>query len=66
MYADERLKAMIVQEALTKKVLRPSLRKEMARQAINDHQVTVRLACQAFKISETAIGTIQSYHPRMN
>jgi len=29
MYADERLKVMIVQEALTKKVLRPSLRKEM-------------------------------------
>ena len=25
MYADERLKAMIVQEALTKKVLRPSM-----------------------------------------
>ena len=33
MYADERLKAMIVQEVLTKKVLRPSLRKEMTKQA---------------------------------
>jgi hypothetical protein len=46
MYVDERLKAMIVQEALTfcstppwsgEKVLRPSLCKERARQAINDH-----------------------------
>ena len=25
----------------------------MAKQVIDDHQVTVRLACQAFKISET-------------
>jgi|SaaInlStandDraft_6_1057023.scaffolds.fasta_scaffold14456_3 putative transposase len=55
MYADEHLKAMIVQEggALTEKVLRPSLHKEMAKQVINDYQITVKLACQAFKISET-------------
>jgi len=46
--ADESLKSMIVQEALTKKAPRLSLRKEMAKQAVNNHQVTVRLACQAF------------------
>ena len=27
----------------------------MARQAINNHRVTVRLACQAFKISENEL-----------
>ena len=31
----------------------------MARQAIYDHQVTVRLACQAFKISETCYQAIR-------
>ena len=34
----------------------------MARQAINDHQVTVRLACQAFKISETCY----RYDPKLS
>ena len=45
-----------------KKVLRPSLRKEMAKRAIKDHRVTVRLACQAFKISETCY----RYDPRLS
>jgi putative transposase len=34
----------------------------MARQAINDHRVTVRLACQAFKISETCY----RYDPKLS
>ncbi len=36
--------------------------KKMARQAINDHRVTVRLACQAFKISETCY----RYDPKLS
>ena len=34
----------------------------MARQAIHDHRVTVRLACQAFKISETCY----RYDPKLS
>ena len=34
----------------------------MAKQAINDHRVTVRLACQAFRISETCY----RYDPRLS
>jgi len=47
---------------VNKKVLRPSLRKEMAKQAIHDHRVTVRLACQTFKISETCY----RYDPKLS
>jgi len=53
---------MIVQKALVKKAPRPSLRKEMTKQAVNDHQVIVRLACQAFKISETCC----RYDPKLS
>ena len=38
------------------------MRKEMAKQAIHDHRVTVRLACQAFKISETCY----RYDPKLS
>lgn len=34
MYAEERLKAKIVQEALQKKVVKPSCQREMAQQAV--------------------------------
>ncbi|HMV59334.1 MAG TPA: IS3 family transposase [Nitrospira sp.] len=52
MYAEERLKAEIVQEALPKKVVKPSCRREMAQRAV-EQGVSIRLACLAFGISQT-------------
>jgi putative transposase len=53
MYAEERLKSEIIQEAMAKKVVKPSQRKELAQKAVSNHDVSIRLACQAFSISET-------------
>jgi transposase-like protein len=52
MYAEERLKAEIVQEALQKKVMKPSCRREMAQRTV-EKGVSIRLACLAFGISQT-------------
>jgi putative transposase len=51
MYAEERLKAEVMQEALAKMV-KPSRRREMARQAVTERGLSIRLACEAFTISE--------------
>ncbi|MGD8380169.1 MAG: IS3 family transposase [Gammaproteobacteria bacterium] len=53
MYAEERLKAEVVQEAPAKKAVKPSRRREMAQAAVQARGLRVRLACQAFGISET-------------
>ncbi|MCG9060231.1 IS3 family transposase [Laribacter hongkongensis] len=53
MYAEERLKAGIVKEALGKKVVKPSRRREMAHQAVQRRGTSIRVACRAFGISET-------------
>ncbi|MFC5481421.1 IS3 family transposase, partial [Massilia suwonensis] len=53
MYAEERLKAEIVAEALNKKVVAPSQRREMAQWAVAQRSATIGLACQAFGISQT-------------
>ena len=53
MYAEERLKYEIVQEALQKKVVKPSRLKEVAQSAVNASGVSIRLACKAVGISET-------------
>ena len=45
MYVEERLKAEIVAEALTKKMVAPSQRREMAQWAVTDRSATVKLAC---------------------
>jgi putative transposase len=45
MYADERLKAEMVQEGLGKKMVKPSRRKEMAQKALSAHGTSIRLAC---------------------
>ena len=34
-------------------MVKPSLRKEMAQQAVANHQVSIRLACSAFSVSES-------------
>ncbi len=49
MYAEERLKAEILNETLTKKVVRPEVanshRREPARRVVTEHGISVRLAC---------------------
>ncbi|WP_142051284.1 IS3 family transposase [Achromobacter sp. SLBN-14] len=53
MYVEEKLKAEIVTEALGKKVVRPSRRREMAQRAVQDRGVSIRMACEAFSVSQT-------------
>ena len=53
MYLEEKLKAEIVSEALEKKVVRPSRRREVAKKAVTDRGVCIRAACDAFRISES-------------
>ncbi|RDL42568.1 IS3 family transposase [Marinomonas piezotolerans] len=53
MYAEERLKAEIIQEAMGKKVVKPSQRRTMAQHAAANKKVSIRLVCSAFSISET-------------
>ena len=53
MYLEEKLKAEIVSEALEKKVVRPSRRKEMSVKAVKERGICIRVACQAFRISES-------------
>ncbi|WP_442859293.1 IS3 family transposase [Burkholderia sp. LA-2-3-30-S1-D2] len=52
MYVEEKIKAEIVAEALAKKGLRPSCRREMAMHAVSSRGVSIRLACEAFGISQ--------------
>ncbi|WP_292752709.1 IS3 family transposase, partial [Methylophaga sp. UBA4204] len=53
MYAEECLKSQIRQEALEGKLVKPSLRKEMAQQVVAKLGLSIRLACEIFGISET-------------
>jgi putative transposase len=53
MHAEERLKAEILKEKLSKKVIKPSHRLEMAQQAVHTRGMTVCVACAAFAISQT-------------
>ncbi|RMF48255.1 MAG: IS3 family transposase [Anaerolineae bacterium] len=53
MYAEERLKAELRKDALEGKVVRPSHRREMARRAVKEKSISIRLACEVFGISET-------------
>ncbi|MEA9393618.1 IS3 family transposase, partial [Acerihabitans sp. TG2] len=53
MYAEERLKAEIIQEAMGKKVVKPSHRKQMAQEAVRCRGISVRSACQLFAVSES-------------
>lgn len=51
MYAEERLKAEIIQEAMAKKVVKPSRRREMAQQAVESPRVLWR----PFHLSQAAM-----------
>lgn len=52
MYAEERLKADVLKEAI-EKVVRPSQRRELAIRAVKHRALTVKAACAAFGVSET-------------
>jgi putative transposase len=61
MYAEERLKAEIIQEAMAK-VVTPSSRKQMAQDAVRSRNVSIRFACQLFVVSESCY----RYQPQLN
>ena len=60
-YVEAQLKADIVAEALAKKP-RPSRRREVARWALEEWWGSIRLACEALGLSESAY----RYHPQLN
>ncbi|MGJ5621538.1 IS3 family transposase [Sulfitobacter sp. MF3-043] len=53
MYAEMSMQNDLLKEALGKKALRPSLRREMDVNAVARYGVSIALACRAFEISET-------------
>jgi putative transposase len=61
MYAEERLKSEIIQEAMAKPV-KPSQRREMAKEAVSHRQISVRLACLLFVVNETCY----RYQPKLS
>jgi putative transposase len=52
MYADVQLRHDVLQEALEKKVVRPSQRVEMARCAVVGQRLNIRQDCRTFSVSE--------------
>ncbi|MHA1523020.1 MAG: IS3 family transposase, partial [Alphaproteobacteria bacterium] len=53
MYAEMSMQNDLLKEALGKKPLRPSQRKEMAVKAVAQRRVSIALACRTFSISQT-------------
>ncbi|MBV1875092.1 MAG: IS3 family transposase [Cycloclasticus sp.] len=53
MYAEEKLKAEIAREAIEKKVVMPSRRREMAQRSVSENKANIRISCAVFSISET-------------
>ncbi|MCV6623820.1 MAG: IS3 family transposase [Cellvibrionaceae bacterium] len=62
MYAEERLKAELRQEALEGKVVKPSRRKEMAQRAVTKHGISIRFACIVYGISDSCY----RYQPKLD
>ncbi|UXA69982.1 IS3 family transposase [Xanthomonas prunicola] len=53
MYAESQMAAEVLREAMGKKMVRPSQRREMARWAVANKAMSIRHACQAFEVSQT-------------
>ena len=53
LYAEMSMQNDLLREGTRKKALRPSLRREMAMNAVVRHGVSIALACRTFQISET-------------
>jgi hypothetical protein len=52
MYADVQLRHDVLQEALEKKMVKPSQHVEMALKVVFEHRLSIRQACQAFSASK--------------
>ncbi|WP_260306370.1 IS3 family transposase, partial [Xanthomonas sp. 3075] len=53
MYAESQMTSEVLREAMGKKMVRPSQRREMARWAVNNKAMSIRSACMAFTVSQT-------------
>ncbi|QTG35370.1 IS3-like element ISXac2 family transposase [Xanthomonas phaseoli pv. phaseoli] len=53
MYAEAQLSTDLLKEALGKKMVRPSQRREMAQSAVTSGRTNIRHACQTFAVSQT-------------
>ncbi|TKG09547.1 IS3 family transposase [Vibrio breoganii] len=53
MYAEERLKAEVISEAMGKKVVKPCERRKMAQHSVANNTISIRQACRWFSVSET-------------
>ncbi|WP_417460440.1 IS3 family transposase [Kordiimonas sp.] len=62
MYADVQLQNDVIKEAMAKKLVKPSRRREMARVAVCKGRLSIRAACSAFSISETCY----RYEPKLS
>ncbi|ASP38540.1 IS3 family transposase [Bacterioplanes sanyensis] len=62
MYAEERLKAEIIQEAMGKKVVKPQARRMLAQPSVVERKISIRLACRMFAVSETCY----RYQPKLS
>ncbi|NDV18263.1 IS3 family transposase [Pseudodesulfovibrio sp. JC047] len=62
MYAEEKMNAEVVAEALGKKLVRPSRRREMAKKAVKRKRLNIRQSCKAFDISQTCY----RYEPKLS
>ncbi|MGP1682422.1 MAG: IS3 family transposase [Giesbergeria sp.] len=61
MHAESQMTAELLKEANAKKMVRPSQRREMARQAVADKALSVRSACEVFGVSQTCY----RYQPKL-
>nr|WP_245649054.1 IS3 family transposase [Magnetovibrio blakemorei] len=62
MYAEVQLQNDVIKEAMGKKVVRPSRRREMAKDFVCKGRLTIRSACEVFMISETCY----RYQPKLS
>ncbi len=53
MYAETQMTAEVLREAMAKKMVRPSQRREMARWAVADKALSIGYACHALEVSQT-------------
>ncbi|UXI02584.1 IS3 family transposase [Photobacterium sp. TY1-4] len=61
MYAEERLKAEVIKDAMGKKVVKPCERRLLAQHSVARFSISIRKACRWFGISETGY----RYQPKM-
>ncbi|MFY3769829.1 IS3 family transposase [Providencia manganoxydans] len=53
MYAEERIKAEVIQEAMAKKLVKASERRCLAQEVVKQNRMSIAFACRTFCVSET-------------